>query len=308
MPRALTDFDTLHHPHIFQQQLQAFHQQFKVFHHQQHQHPYYNPMASLYAHCASSSPTSQIQSIPFPTSSSSSLSVSSSSSPESTHHQDHHSSLALDITSSREQLTSNHNQINIRPNELTSTTTTTTTTTNTTTRPRLRLEHRVDEIGDLTRAQLSPQCHMIVRAETRLNYPSQLKESAQLSAISGHSSKGSVRSSAHLVNGLGHSLKAITKRSNRANKPKRVRTIFTPEQLKCLEQNFANQMYLVGPDRVYLAKSLNLTESQVKVWFQNRRIKFRKINSNPIINNDHRGDFSDDEFSDDIEATTSSNS
>lgn len=61
-------------------------------------------------------------------------------------------------------------------------------------------------------------------------------------------------------------------------KPKRVRTIFTPEQLKRLEYEFNNQMYLVGHDRCCLADSLNLSEAQVKVWFQNRRIKHRKLN------------------------------
>lgn len=61
-------------------------------------------------------------------------------------------------------------------------------------------------------------------------------------------------------------------------KSKRVRTIFTHEQLERLEIEFAHQMYMVGQDRSRLAKSLNLTEAQVKVWFQNRRIKQRKVN------------------------------
>lgn len=61
-----------------------------------------------------------------------------------------------------------------------------------------------------------------------------------------------------------------------AKKSKRVRTIFTPDQLEHLEQEFARQQYMVGPERLALAAQLGLTEAQVKVWFQNRRIKWRK--------------------------------
>ncbi|KAF2349916.1 Homeobox domain [Trinorchestia longiramus] len=60
------------------------------------------------------------------------------------------------------------------------------------------------------------------------------------------------------------------------NKTRRNRTIFTAEQLERLEAEFARQQYMVGPERVYLAQSLRLSEAQVKVWFQNRRIKWRK--------------------------------
>nr|XP_033809571.1 homeobox protein not2-like isoform X2 [Geotrypetes seraphini] len=59
-------------------------------------------------------------------------------------------------------------------------------------------------------------------------------------------------------------------------KCKRVRTIFTNEQLARLEEEFARQQYMVGTERFLLASSLHLTEAQVKVWFQNRRIKWRK--------------------------------
>ncbi|KAG8179658.1 hypothetical protein JTE90_017797 [Oedothorax gibbosus] len=59
-------------------------------------------------------------------------------------------------------------------------------------------------------------------------------------------------------------------------KMKRIRTIFTPEQLERLESEFERQQYMVGPERLYLASTLNLSESQVKIWFQNRRIKWRK--------------------------------
>ncbi|CAH2299368.1 homeobox not2-like [Pelobates cultripes] len=59
-------------------------------------------------------------------------------------------------------------------------------------------------------------------------------------------------------------------------KMKRVRTVFTAEQLERLEREFNKQQYMVGTERVELAASLNLNEAQVKIWFQNRRIKWRK--------------------------------
>ncbi|XP_072484513.1 homeobox protein not2-like [Notamacropus eugenii] len=57
---------------------------------------------------------------------------------------------------------------------------------------------------------------------------------------------------------------------------KRSRTVFSSEQLEELEKAFLKQPYLVGMERTQLAKQLHLSETQVKVWFQNRRIKGRK--------------------------------
>ncbi|XP_051870373.1 homeobox protein notochord-like [Pristis pectinata] len=59
-------------------------------------------------------------------------------------------------------------------------------------------------------------------------------------------------------------------------KLKRFRAIFTQEQLAVLEGEFKKQRYIVGPQRVALASALGLTVLQVKVWFQNRRIKWKK--------------------------------
>lgn len=67
-------------------------------------------------------------------------------------------------------------------------------------------------------------------------------------------------------------------------KPKRTRTIFTADQLERLEKEFDRQQYIVGTQRLYLAADLGLSETQVKIWFQNRRIKWRRQNLNTAGN------------------------
>lgn len=57
---------------------------------------------------------------------------------------------------------------------------------------------------------------------------------------------------------------------------RRMRTVFSAEQLQKLEEVFAKQRYMTGSEKVLLASALRLTETQVKVWFQNRRTKWRK--------------------------------
>ncbi|CAI9736414.1 empty spiracles homeobox [Octopus vulgaris] len=60
-------------------------------------------------------------------------------------------------------------------------------------------------------------------------------------------------------------------------KPKRIRTAFSPSQLLQLEQAFEKNHYVVGQERKELAAELKLTETQVKVWFQNRRTKHKRM-------------------------------
>lgn len=57
---------------------------------------------------------------------------------------------------------------------------------------------------------------------------------------------------------------------------KRSRAAFSHAQVFELERRFAQQRYLSGPERSELAKSLRLTETQVKIWFQNRRYKTKR--------------------------------
>ena len=54
-------------------------------------------------------------------------------------------------------------------------------------------------------------------------------------------------------------------------KQRKARTAFTDHQLQTLETSFERQKYLSVQDRMELAAKLNLTDTQVKTWYQNRR-------------------------------------
>lgn len=65
--------------------------------------------------------------------------------------------------------------------------------------------------------------------------------------------------------------------TNKSKKGRRSRTVFTELQLMGLEKRFEKQKYLSTPDRIDLAESLGLSQLQVKTWYQNRRMKWKKI-------------------------------
>lgn len=77
---------------------------------------------------------------------------------------------------------------------------------------------------------------------------------------------------------------STTSDSGKGGKPRRARTAFTYEQLVALENKFKSTRYLSVCERLNLALSLNLTETQVKIWFQNRRTKWKKQNPGMDVN------------------------
>lgn len=64
--------------------------------------------------------------------------------------------------------------------------------------------------------------------------------------------------------------------AHRLKRKRKLRTVFTEKQLEGLESKFAEKKYLSVPDRMELASRLELSETQVKTWFQNRRMKCKK--------------------------------
>lgn len=64
--------------------------------------------------------------------------------------------------------------------------------------------------------------------------------------------------------------------NNPKSSKKRSRAAFSHAQVYELERRFNLQRYLSGPERADLAGALKLTETQVKIWFQNRRYKTKR--------------------------------
>ncbi|CAF1452539.1 unnamed protein product, partial [Adineta ricciae] len=60
------------------------------------------------------------------------------------------------------------------------------------------------------------------------------------------------------------------------HRKKKTRTVFSRTQIFQLETTFDRKRYLSSADRANLAQGLQLTEQQVKIWFQNRRNKLKR--------------------------------
>ncbi|XP_074602297.1 uncharacterized protein LOC141855978 [Brevipalpus obovatus] len=98
--------------------------------------------------------------------------------------------------------------------------------------------------------------------------------------------RSSLFTTSHNSMALGYPLSTLAWMSSSRGKPRRGmmrRAVFSDAQRQGLEKRFTVQKYISKPDRKKLAEELGLKDSQVKIWFQNRRMKWRNARERELL-------------------------
>ncbi|XP_058651182.1 ventral expressed homeobox [Onychostoma macrolepis] len=89
--------------------------------------------------------------------------------------------------------------------------------------------------------------------------------------------KGETKAPSSPANSCGYTSASESDESEGESAPqRRVRTKFSSDQISRLEKTFSKHKYLGATQRRRTADKLQLSETQVKTWFQNRRMKLKR--------------------------------